>query len=779
MPRASGSGQVPPALRPFVFQGLTDLRWREGDAQATATCPFCGREGKFSIEIESGKWRCFVCSEDGGSGTGGGNAVTFLRLLWERSDAATNGQLAALAEDLGLLYPDSLMRWGVCWSILGNCWLVPGYGADGKLCQLYKYVQVGDRWTALPTPEMHHRMHGVLALEKDRDNVHLCEGWKDGVAWWEVLKHAKPDGDDYKFTAAEPSSVLATTNVLALQSCGAVGKPLEKMLPLFSGKRVLLMFDSDHPKLRCVACSKSHSSVLHAACPDCGGELTGKTIEPAGFEATKRATRILSEATAPPKEILWVAWGPDGYDPELPDGYDVRDSLEGLADPQERVWLVRNIMRRVEPVPAEWLGGPVGSTASSNGELNGQQLAAIPCGEWGELINSWRKATQWRQEMADVLSLMLAVCLSTQQRGNQLCLYVIAPPGSAKTQFCDALLTSKNCMSVESLKGFLSGWRSGAGEDFSMLKRMNGKTLVTAEGNVLMELKNFDEIMAQMRRIFDGKMTDSYKTLSEDRHYSGMRTPWIVAMTPGMVNGQAKLGDRFLRVCINAPEADEVAAIQRKVGYTAFREVLQTSGEAADTHMDDTLSEAYQLTGGYVDWLRGNAPELLARVQFDEGEVLDWLSPLAEFVAMLRSGPDPDPKKEIEASVELPTRLTHQFCRLAICLAVVLGRWRIDEEVARVLRKCVLDTASGPAFRIAKALHGAEKRQEGVSMDGLIGKLKTTKDRTESVVRFLRQVKVVEMFELRIGKGVHRRYRLTPRMMYLWEHAMNLGIRVS
>ena len=56
------SKQRPNHLRPYVFHGL-DLRHRDGDRNASGDCPWCGREGKFSVEVETGLWRCWVCAE--------------------------------------------------------------------------------------------------------------------------------------------------------------------------------------------------------------------------------------------------------------------------------------------------------------------------------------------------------------------------------------------------------------------------------------------------------------------------------------------------------------------------------------------------------------------------------------------------------------------------------------------------------------------------------------------------------------------------------------------
>jgi hypothetical protein len=766
MPRVNSD---PPTLRPYIHHGI-DLQWSDGDKHAIGTCPWCGRE-TFAVVIENGVWHCPACNQ--GNKNNGGNETTFIRMLWERSDKATNGKLPALASELGLLYPDSLMRWGICWSILTPHWLIPGYGKDKQINHLYKYARIGGRMATVATPEMHHQMHGVCEYAKEKPDVHLCEGWKDGVSWWEAMKYAKPDGDSMKFTASEQSSILASTNVLAVHSTGSVGKPLEKFLPLFAGKRVLLMFDSDHPRRRCTPCGKSWSTVIYTEgrCPTCGEELGEIVIPAAGFEATKRTVNILSSAAEPPAEIMWIAWGENGYDPDLPDGYDIRDALVAGTDGPSRAEAAASVLKRIQPIPAEW---------SSGQKINGYHSSSgntVKCQTWSEFIPSWKSAIEIRQDIEDAAAAVLAVTLSTQQQGDQLCLHLVASPGSGKTRLADAMLTSQNCIAVESLTGFTSGWRSGHGEDYSKISQMNGKTLVTAEGDVLMKSKNFDELMAQMRRMFDGKFSEGYKTLKEDRKHEGLRTPWVMAVTPRMLTGgkQAALGDRFIRIYMDPPDKSEIKTILRRVSNTAFDEVCRTSGSAANEHMNEHLVHAYRSTGGYIDYLRENASELLSRVQFDRNEVMDWTHDYAEFAALFRAYPDMDMRKEPEEAMsELPTRLAHQFGRMAVCLGAVLCRWRIDSNVQRIIQKIAVHTSRGPTLNLARQLYHTIPKEEGMSMEAITFQVgASVKERAERLVQFLRKLGVVEKFNLNMGKkGTFPRYRLTATAERLYERAM-------
>jgi hypothetical protein len=187
--------RLPETLQPYAFHGV-DLNWASGDKEAIGSCPFCGREDKFSVDIRTGRWQCFVCNATG-------NAPTFLRQLWDACDKATTNY-EELRLDRGLQYLDTLMQWEVVQSITTRNWLVPGFDAKGRLQQLYQRKQIFSKgdwyWRCLPTPKVSqskankegHRLHGVNLYDRDKSTVYLCEGPWDGMAIWELLRQAKP-----------------------------------------------------------------------------------------------------------------------------------------------------------------------------------------------------------------------------------------------------------------------------------------------------------------------------------------------------------------------------------------------------------------------------------------------------------------------------------------------------------------------------------------------------------------------------------------------------------
>lgn len=738
--------QTPSGIRPYKFHGV-DLKYKDGDTHATADCPSCGKEGKFSVDVVEGTWRCFVCSF--GSEKGGGNIYTFLRWLWTESDKRTNGQTKVFAKDRKLVFPETLTHWGACVSVLTGEWLVPGHGPDKKLNNLYRYTRDYDRpgkMKLLGTPDLPTQLFGVTGWDESKPEVYLCEGPWDGMALWEALRSTKDLDGKLEFTGNPDKSLWAVSNVLAIPGCGSVGEPLKKYAQLLSGKRVLLMFDSDHPR-----------------------DHDGRAIDPPGFAAMRRAARVFTEGRDKPESIFYLDWGPDGYDPDRPSGTDVRDVLSARGEGMSaRVESVRELIGMAAPVPDEWIPGRSPETARAGKT----EIQTKDCRDWKTLVTAWKKAMRWRLSLDDVLSVALAVATSTLQRGDQLFLQMIGDAGSGKTRFCDGMLTStKYCYPLEHLTGFHSGWKDNSGEDYSLLSRVNGKCMITPEGDVLMSAPNFVQIMSQQRRIFDGTSGASYKNRKEDLRYTNLRTPWIMAGTPALMDtDQSRLGDRFLRVILTPPTASDRSEILRHVGYSALRSVRQTSVDSEDGGtVDAGMLEAYRLTGGYVDYLRENIDRILDVQKFDEDALVGRCSDLAEITSFLRARPNSDPKKDDNDTTELPTRLQSQFIRLSCCLAAVLNLSVDDPEVSRRVKKVATDTGQGPTRVILAQLY--PEGREGITPPVVAAHIAQETAKVSNYLRFLERIKAVEHYDRKISprhSRTERRYRLTERTEHLY-----------
>jgi hypothetical protein len=445
--------------------------------------------------------------------------------------------------------------------------------------------------------------------------------------------------------------------------------------------------------------------------------------------------------------------------------------IESNVDSRFKAFEVLTSWLRV--VPDDWIK-PV-SKDGDGPEV--AQLQSLTCTSYRDLIVTWRKALKWRQDLDDVLGTMLAVAASTVQQGDQLFLMVIGDAGSGKTRLSDAMLVSKHCYPLEHLTGFFSGFKGDDGEDYSLIGRVNGKLMLTPEGDVLMSNPKFPEIMAQQRRIFDGVSGATYKNSKEDKRYSGLRTPWIIAGTPALLDSdQTRLGDRFLKVFVESPSEDQRKEILRRISRSAFEAVQsQASGE---DHVGAKLQEAYQRTGGYVDWLRDNT-HLLGELVADD-DYLDICESLGDFISYLRARPGKS--DDAKPTREQPTRLASQMTRLMACQTYVLNKTAVDDEVLRRIIRVALNTASGIGYDIAQIMY----KEENVYLPNRTFhvRLDYNKVTIDKQLRLMKQIGAVQLSTedaAYVQKSAKPYWKLSHRMYELWSKVESLrnSIRVG
>src|SRR5690606_24015993 len=103
-------------LRPYEYHGL-ELTIKPREKEAKADCPFCSKEGKFSVNLLTGQWKCWSCG--GGLEKGGGGLYDFIKLLWETSDKATTSY-RDLLKHRGIEFAETLMYWGAAKSAIDD-----------------------------------------------------------------------------------------------------------------------------------------------------------------------------------------------------------------------------------------------------------------------------------------------------------------------------------------------------------------------------------------------------------------------------------------------------------------------------------------------------------------------------------------------------------------------------------------------------------------------------------------------------------------------------------
>lgn len=710
-------------LQPFIFHGV-DLTKRvdsgSGGNQAVGECPFCGKSDKFYVNCESGQWQCFSCALKG-------NIPSFLSQLWETS-RGDGEEFSDLKTDRGLLRVETLQEWGVKKSLITGEWLVPGYNHDKKLIQLYVYREIGGHKRLIPTKGLSHAIHGVNLYDSKKPTLYVTEGAWDGMILWETLKLAK----------------TKNANVLAVPSANVFR---ESWLPLLKGKIVCLMYDSDHPRKR----------------------EDGKTVAPVGFSAVKNLTGMLMTSDSKPKEVRYLKWGENGYDPDNPSGYDVRDYLKALKGPVERVLGLSPLLRKIEIAPGQWVESFLQKRSKEV-----KSLTPLECTSWSVLVDAWKEALEWIEGLDRGLSVMLASIASVRMPGDQLWVKIISPAASGKTTLCMALSVARKYVIKKSvIRGLYSGYQTDkeGTEDQSLLSKLRDKTLLVKDGDTLLKSPNLAQILSQLRDAYDTSSSTSYGNLMS-RDYEGLRMTLILCGTESLRElDSTELGERFLD-CVMMEEIDD--RIEDSIGLRAIKRIIEgraieANGKVKD-HQDESMTRAMRLTAGYVIYLRENSSRLLQSVEVSDQNISSIMG-LGKFVAYMRA--KPSEKGDKAATREMSTRLRVQLSRLALCLAVVLGTNKVDGEVLRRVRKVGLDTARGKTLELSKHLYRVGKK--GASTAALAVWLGEPEEKIRNLLRFLRKLKVVELFTTQSGKSTYSRWRLSERIMKLYKEVMEEG----
>lgn len=670
MPKVIRATEVEDTLKPYVFHGIQVEC--SGD-EAMGDCPFCGREGKFSINVASGQWRCVICAEDG-------NSFTFLRKLHTMSIRSTKEEdWETLAANRGLEF-GSLQDWGLALNPLNKRWLIPGYTPDhhGKLqlTQLYAYSRVKGRMILLPTPGgFKHALLGLHLYAPDKEEVYVAEGIWDGIRLYEVMASIK-QGTDGNLSATNSSEhcFLLGINVVAAPSCSTFSDTWTKW---FKDKDVFFAFDNDH--------SKTHPT-------------TGEQLLPAAYEGTKRATAKITHVA---RSISFLKWGEEGFDPKLPDGYDLRDALKNKVNG------LTLLFNRTEPVPEEWLEPSAIS-----------ELQCRTCTQYSQLINAWRKALKWTDGLEHALVCMLASVASTKSIGDQLWMKIIGPASCGKSTLCEALSVNKKyTLPKSTIRGFHSGYRESndTKEDNSLVAQVNGKTLITKDGDTLLQSPNLSQILSEGRDLYDSVSRTHYRNKAS-KDYEGIRMTWLLCGTSSLrAIDSSELGERFLDcVIMESIDIELEDEILWRVAHRAAEHVnLESNGESVSQYSPEML-EAMQLTGGYVSWLRENAAKELPKITFAD-DAKQFCIHIGKFVAYLRARPS---KQQAErAERELAARLVSQHIRLAKCAAFVTNKPAVDETVMARVKRVGLDTSRGAVLEIVQQIYTGNN--VGVSTNGL------------------------------------------------------------
>lgn len=743
-------------IKPFNSHGVYPEE-EQGTDQATCDCPFCGADSKFYVNIETGLYDCKVCGEKG-------NPIKFIRKVYEDSvESTTEEEYKELAKERGYLKLSTPKRWGLAKSNINDTWLYPGYSGNhhlDKLKNVYLWKEYKNKKRLFSTSSFKQCLFNVQNFDNDKKTIYLTEGCWDGMALWEMLNHSAWDNNgNLEYTGNPTNNLLSDANVLSIPSVNIFE---ESWAEFFSGKRVIIIPHNDHPKTN---------------------KLTGKKGNPLGLQMIKRVVGVLMQLDKPPTEVNYLCWDDvtGVYDPSLKDGYDIRDMLRQGKNHEERAVILTRILSMIKPVNPDWIGES--SEQYKAGKLT---LDTIECKSYQELTSAWKKALVWHDGIDKTLSVMLAAITSTLMEEDQLWVRVIAPPSSGKTVLCDALCVNRKYVCAQShIRGFYSGMRpkdedgKPSKSDYGLIAEIMDKAFITKDGDTLLRSVNHDQIMAEARDLYDGNTKTHFKN-DMGKEYKDIRTVWILCGTESLRSlDTSELGERFVTVILLEDVSEELELNMSKKALDSFFSNIRFKKDSRATKKSDEqdMSEvqenndkkvvlstnemdvAKRMTGGYISFLR--SPEIernlieIGRRGTDKQKKM--INELAYFVSFMRSRPSK--KQEERATKELSSRLSKQYGKLAVCLAAVMNKKEIDNEVMNIVRSVALDTAAGTVLDVSKMLYDAKLSGKiGLSKYHLQHKLRQREERMTDIMRYLHRIKVVKTIEQRENNNMPKQY---------------------
>jgi hypothetical protein len=176
------------------------------------------------------------------------------------------------------------------------------------------------------------------------------------------------------------------------------------------------------------------------------------------------------------------------------------------------------------------------------------------------------------------------------------------------------------------------------------------------------------------------------------------------------------------------------------------------------------MTVAMKMTGGYVEWLRENAASLIPEIA-NSTEAMMYCARLGKFVAYMRARPSTIQAENAER--EFAARLASQLTRYAKCLALVLNENEVSHRVLARTTRIAMDTSRGQSLRIVDFL---ATRSGGAEIKMISLTTGDSSYHTKQMLRFLRKIKVVEVFRPEKLKGIKGQmiWRMTSTFQKLY-----------
>ncbi len=315
-------------------------------------------------------------------------------------------------------------------------------------------------------------------------------------------------------------------------------------------------------------------------------------------------------------------------------------------------------------------------------------------------------------------------------------LFLIAPPGSGKTELLRTLRTEKDVYTTSSITD--KTLVSGAKGDVSLAPKLNDKTFIIKDFSPILSLKyeKKNAIFSDLRDCYDGYIEKKFGNREEKKSYE-THFSLLAGATPAIdkySSVQAQLGERFLKLRIDIGKRDTKEEIIKAA-------MANVSSQAK---MREELAEAVRGVLANVD--TSFEPEF-------SDDIKHKIVKMTQFLSQLRTGVDRDRyDKTLNylPEAESGARPVGQLKKLAIGICWLRGLEEPDDDVLHVLRKI---TVGGISRKRAKVLFAINNKTKRVSTPEIVKKTGIPKTTTKQVTDDLEVLEVVNKEKIEDKRG--------------------------
>lgn len=634
-----------------------------------------------------------------------GNISKFLQMRSDDYRKELSGKLMAKLAENRQLPREAFKGWNMGWD--GAAFTFPVYNYDNVVQDIRRYKMRAK--LMLSTSGCKVGLFGAHRLKdapKD-EPVYICEGEWDAIALSWLLKKLE-----------EPGIVVAVPGAGTFKA---------EWVPWLSGRIVHTLYDYDPP----------------------------------GRQGEEKVLAMLKGSV---RELTFVHW-PD----EVPIGFDTRDWIiygAVLNDTPEKCW--ERLQRRFHKEP-KWALPVDPATVVTAGKGHITIKRKKPADDrWKtpptleDVHNVFGKWLFLRT--TEVIDVVLATVLSQRIDGSPSWMFIVGPPGSAKTAIVSALedVLCTYATSTITAPSLISGANFTGAGDPSLIPQLDGKVLVVKDFTSILSLPDREqkEIFGILRDAYDGHCGKTFGN-GINRKYDSRFTV-LAATTPriyDLSDQHAALGERFLKFLVgdNLHHISENEVIRRAI-ENADRET------AMRTELKSVVKNFLERTcDGRV---HPRMPE----------ELLVKTISLAKFGARMRGSVSRDfYRSDIMMSrpmAEVGTRLGQQLAKLARGLAMVYGKPEVTEVEYSLIKKVMLDTISQRNEDVLRSMiqaMGGTSKMTPMSMREIALKTHYPFATIQRLMQDLQSLQIIQ----RVGAGVSSTWTLSD---YVRDEVMTSGL---